>query len=465
MLAFAIMSIVLGGVVIAEFSAQYWMLNAQTSNEALYHAKTRLEDLRATAKENFYDATSSPATKVADASCAAGGLCYYVQTVISDLSPCSKYAQAVISWQIQRYPTTTTSLSTNLTFPAEGINEGGDCVLNQPAGDWSSPGTFSTTDFVGIPSGLDVLDGVSYVAASIAPYLRIFNTSGAVNTSCINCSQPYNAIDVAHDSSTGRTYVYAARNDTTSQLEVIDVTDASSPSMLAQATLAGVDPLGSYPQGWRIYYYGRKVYVVTRETAGPELHVFDVGNPDAPVEVGSRELTTSVYALVVRDQFVGTALHRFAYLATSRDPYELMVLDVTDPANMTEITGARVDFPGSQAAKAIFLNGGTLYVGRDTSAGPDLYVLDASAPLSASGGLPILASTDIGSGISAIRVSGQYVFLATTGSQLQIRNSSDLSSVGSVSITGLADTAIDLNGDYVYTAGGSAPRLRVFTGN
>lgn len=467
MIAFAIMSVVLGGVAIADFSAQYWMVNAQTSNEALYKAKTTLEDLRATAKANFYYATSSPASRVLDSSCSSGGLCYYVETLVTDLSPCSKYAQAVVSWRVERYPTTTTSLATNLTYPAEGLNDGGDCPLNQPSGSWSSPASAYTADFGGTPTGLDVLDGNAYVAVGSAPYLEIVGTSGDVlNAGCTNCSGVYNALDVAHDSTTGRTYVYAARNATTSQLEVIDVTDASSPSMLAQATFASVDPYGSYPQGWRVYYYGRKVYIVARETAGPELHVFDVGNPDAPVEVGSMELGTSVYGLVVRDQYVGTTLHRFAYLATTRNPYELMVLDVTDPANISEVTGARVDFPGSQTAKALYLNGTTLYVGRDSVPGGDeLYALDARNPTAASGGLPILQSADVGSGITAIRVSGAYIFLATTGSQLLIRNTADLSSVGGFSLPGLTDTALDLNGDYIYAASGSSPRLRVLKSN
>lgn len=466
MLAFAIMSIVLGGVVIADFSAQYWMINAETSNEALYKAKTSIEDLRAAAKENFYTATSSPLTKIIDASCASGGLCYFVQNTVTDLSPCSKYATALVSWQVQHYPTTTTSLSTNLTYPTEGLNDGGDCQLNQPAGSWTSPSIAYTADFGGWPTSLDVLDGISYVASSSAPYLKIVSSTGVVlNTTCVNCTGAYNAIDVAHDSTTGRTYAYTARDATTSQLEVIDVTDTSNPSMLAQSTFAGVDPYGSYPQGWRIFYYGRKVYIVSRETAGPELHVFDVGNPDAPVELGSMELTTSVYGMVVHDQYVGTALHRFAYLATTGNP-ELVVLDVTNPASMSIVTGAQVDFPGSQAARAVFLNGNTLYVGRDSvPGGPELYALDASAPLSASGGLPILQSADVGSGITAIRVSGQYVFLATTGSQLQIRNSTDLSSVGTFSISGLVDTAIDLYGDYIYAASASSPRLRVIKSN
>lgn len=466
MIALAIMSVVLGGVIVADFSAQYWSLTSQTSNEALYNAKTGVENLRAAAKSNFYSAVSSPLQKITDSACSAGGLCYYTQSAVTDLSPCSKYAQVTVSWQIQRYPTTTTSLATNLTYPAEGINEGGDCGLNQPAGSWTGPSLQSSADFAGTPASLDVLDGISYVAVNAAPYLRAVSAAGVVlNAACTNCSGIYNALDAAHDSSTGRTYVYAARNATTSQLEVIDVTDSSNPSMLAQATLANVDPFGSFPQGWRVFYYGRDVYIVSRETGGPELHVFDVNNPDVPTEVGSFELGTSVYGMVLHDQYVGTALHRFAYLATTRNPYELMVLDVTNPASIAEVTGARVDFAGSAAAKAAVLVGNTLYIGRDASAGADLFALDAGAPLSATGGLPVVQSVDTGSGVSAVRASGQFVFAATTGGQLQVRSAADLSQIGTVSIGGLIDTALDLDGDSIYAAGNSSPKLRVIKSN
>ncbi len=91
MIAFALISIVLVGAVGGNFIAQYWSAVSRTSNEGLYKAKTKLEDLRGDIKQDFYNAVSSPSTASmtsdpADASCIAGGLCYFVESNISDIS-------------------------------------------------------------------------------------------------------------------------------------------------------------------------------------------------------------------------------------------------------------------------------------------------------------------------------------------------------------------------------------------
>ncbi len=472
MLALAIITLVLGAAVLADFSAQYWIISSQTSNEALYHAKTKLEDLRATAKEDFYQVLSSPKTQIDDPTCLAGGLCYFVETAISDLSSCSKYAVATLSWQVPRYQEMTTSLPTNFSNPPEAVNLGGDCVLNQPAGVWTSLTSLYSYDFApGNPTGIDAQDSRAYISWSSAPFIKVANSTGFLDTTpCALCTGPYNAIDVAHDEVTGRTYAYVASSNVTKQLQIIDLTDTASPTLAGSAALAGVDPLGSFPQGWRITIYDRKVYITTRETAGPELHIFDVGDPGAPVELGNKELNTSVYGIVVRDQLSGGAKHRFAYLATTRDPYELMVLDVTSPASITEITGAHVDLPGSQAAKSVFTIGNLLYLGRDSvSSGPDLYVFNAADPPAASGGLPQIGSAEIGGGVTSIRVSGAYAFLATTksGSEVQVLKSDPalLSPISSYAVTNLAETGLDLNGDYLYVVTQISPRLRVIKSN
>ena len=132
MIAMAIMSITLAGAVGATYATQYWLIASQTSNEGLYKAKTKIEDLRALVKQDFYQATSSALTRSEDSTdpgdvaCISGGLCYFTQATITDLSSCSKYVEARVSWQVSGYATTTTSLFTNLTNVSEAIALGGD---------------------------------------------------------------------------------------------------------------------------------------------------------------------------------------------------------------------------------------------------------------------------------------------------------------------------------------------------
>ena len=140
MIAFALISIVLTGALQGNFAAQYWTQVSRTSNEGLYKTKTELEDLRSLIKQDFYGAVSKPraasvvVSDPADQSCIDGGLCYFVETNITDISSCSKFVEAKVDWQVNNYPRTESALYTNLTNSQEIINRGGDWILNTPNG-------------------------------------------------------------------------------------------------------------------------------------------------------------------------------------------------------------------------------------------------------------------------------------------------------------------------------------------
>lgn len=465
MIAFALMSLVFGGAVLAHFGSAYWAIAAQTSNEGLYKAKTMLEEMRAVVKKDFRLASSSPFSRVSDASCDGGGLCYFAAADISDLSPCSKYAEAKVTWQVQSYPTSTVSLFTNLTDTKEALNLGGDCPTTLPAGDWHAAlQTSSASGGGAAPTGIDVLGSVSYITSSAAPYFSI--AAGGSFISFGNAFSPMdglNAIDVARDTQSGRIYAYAAVASTSVQLEVVDVTDPQNPSSVAKLRFNGVDQAGSFPQGWRVAYYGARVYVTARETTGPEFHVVDVSNPALPVELGSRELNTSVYGMVVRDMLQGTTLKRLAFLVTSSDSKEIIVLDVTNPSFITEF--AAVDVPGTADGRSIFLSGNTLYAGKVSNSGPELYTLDVS---DFSGALSVAGGTgrEIGGTPESIRVSGSLVYVANTknNAQLQVWEVEggvlSSSAMSSSAVSGFAGGA-DLEGDALYVTSSANPRLRI----
>ncbi len=471
MIAFAIMAIVLSGVITADFGAQYWTITSQTSNEALYKGKIQLEKLRSASAGDFYSAQSTSLTKDTDASCAGGGLCYYIQNSVSDISSCSKYLESTISWQVPRYPTSTTLLPSYLSNATEAVSLGGDCGLNYPSGTWSDPSSEGTWTLKGAATGVDVLNGVAYVSESTSPYLEVaqadtpdtaYTFASAVNPA------PFNDIDVARDLATARVYAYIAASST--QLRVIDVSDPKNPVEVASSTLAGVTQSSSEAQGWRLAYYDRKIYLATRYNGAlPEFHIFDVGYSTSPFEVGSgTKLGTSVYDIIVRDQYAAGTKHRFAYLATTLDAGELMVLDVTDPKNIG--TPIKCALTGNYQGTALAMLGNILFLGRDTPSGADdLYAFNATDPTSASFCTP-LGETQVENGffdysrhVIGLRATGPYLFVETTNStsshnhgQLQVRSAdASMTLLGSYDLSSLVDHGIDFDGalNRFYAAG------------
>lgn len=476
MLAFALISIVLVGAIGANFGAQYWSITSETSNEALYKAKTRLEDLRSQIKQDFYGVVSSPLTKSvdvadpADSACISGGLCYYISSTITDLSSCSKYVQTKVEWQAQRYPTTTTSLFTNLTNSPEVIARGGDCILNEPSGNWkNSPQTVGALNFAPGKqfTGIDVLHKKIYVTTNTMPSFLVYDAPTAVGQNPIQIgsydlkmlgfSQKLNSVDVEEDLATGRTYAFTAVSTTTGQLLVLDVTDAHNPTFVAQRTLSNVDPYGSYPQGWKVFIYGGRLYMTVRETSGTELHVFDISTPTLPTEIGNGfELNRTVNEILVRDQKISGVKHRFMFLAADSDLKELGVLDVTNDI-ITEINSR--DLPGSQDGYSLFLLGNNLYFGRASNAGPELYVFDISNPAVS---LPILGQGEVGADVTTLEVSGAYAYVGTNKSsqEFQVWDSDftkwnlaipNAGRFTSFSFAHLVPLGFDIDLDWIYT--------------
>ncbi len=469
MIAFVISIMIVVAVVQVSFGAQYWIESSQTSSEGLYRAKSKIEDLRAAARQSFYLASSSPFTRdTTDAICNGGGLCYYVTGTVSDLSPCSKLAHAQVDWKVEGYPTTTSSLYTNITSPNEIVSLGGDCILNQPSGAWASVSEYATAGSIGIPMGVDALSEVAYITTDTAPFIRIASESSPNVWSFVTDANNFtnyeqiNDIDVARDESTGRIYAYVARNDPGRQFGVIDVTD---PTHIGTSTmpiaLNGVG--GLYPQGWRIKYYHSRLYITTRFSAGNELHIINVSDPSNPVEVGSGiQLSRTVDDFVVRDQYANGATHRFVYLASEAGTKEVAVLDVTN--DVLTNPQINIDLAGGVDAMSIFASGNKLFVGRAFNAGGgELYVFDISDPLASGFTTQTPQIREVGAGVTDIRVSGDFVYLRVTqGNKFRVWDSdpANLTEISSYNLP-VVEQGIDLDGDNVYAVTASGAPFHV----
>lgn len=468
LIAFAVLMLSLTAMVSISFGNQSMSLDTETNNEALYMAKGALEEARALSRLSFASVLTAT---VSDS--------IYTKTLeVSDLTPCRKEVTSRVSWLVSALRPQNIELTTGLTSPAEIAAFGGDCITEPPPSDWDNPQVFADdTINPGKTTDIDVLGKIAYLGSNASPYFYIADTTGAVQgqsgglfvtfANGFDLDAEPNSLDAIK--SGAKTYVFAAVADAVNQLRVIDVTDITNPVLAASRTLSSC-VTGSYPEGWRLKVYGDRLYFATRETAGPEFHIFNISDPENPTELGTgaclgTELNTTVNDIAVQDRMIAGTLMRFAYAATTGDNREISVFDVTDPLNTgsaTEVVAARQDLGGSQNGASIFLVSNKLYFGRESASGPDLYVYDATDPTA---GLSLIASWDAGADISDLFVAGPYAFVATSkpSNEFQVLNVSDLSSIYLIieyNFTNKVDR-IDYETDFVYTNGLSTPNFQI----
>jgi hypothetical protein len=475
-IALALMVTIIVGAVSANVSSQYWILTSRVGEEALYKAKMQMEILRARAQSDFQIASSTELQKLvvqddaADTLCASGGLCYYTVFNVTDVSSCLKYVETLVSWRLgERYGTTSMALPTYFTNNNEMIAKGGDCRVSELQGSWLS-GSLGVIGSQIVPplfsTAVDVFGEHVYVTSSSSPQLAVYSTPTNVglNPLLVGSSSVYkrriNAIDVVRDMGTGRTYAYVMQHASTSQLAVVDVTDIAHPLPILQKSLSGITLGSSFPQGWRVTAYGNRLYVTTRETAGPEFHVFDITIPSLAYEiVGSTiNLNRTVNDMIVREQVVGGMMRRYVYLATSAALKELSVYDVT---NDVPVEVASFNLPGTEDASSLYLTGNRLYLGRKSGSGNELYMFDVPSLLQGIG--TPLATSEVGADVHTLTGSGLLLYLGTSksGSEFQVWSKDELTWSTSVSNAGrisfmniphITPLGIDSSLDYLYVA-------------
>ncbi len=441
LIAAAILLIVITGTLQANLSMQYWRLTTEMAHEALFIAKGNYEYLSSVVVSDFFGATSTKSTGRynIDSECDTDTICYGAQTDIIDISSCAKKVSHTISWRLPGgYPTSTIPHDSLLFNLSENILVGGDCVLQVPSGTWSDIEVVSDT--IGPPqftTGIDSFDNVLFVIASSSPQLRLYQPPKQVHevasllSVATGSNKRLNAIDVTRDVSTGRTYAFVMQHTHTNQLGVFDVTEKDQPEWITEVTLFGVPSNGSFPQGWRVMAYGNRLYVVTRETAGAELHIMDISNPRNPIEIiaAATNLGRTVNDMAVREQREGVELKRYLFLGASAATKELEVLDVT---NDVPVSVSVVDLPGTEDVSSVCLLGDSLFVGRKNSTGPELYRYSVLALIQ---GSSTSHTSEVGADVVSLRCSGSYLFMSTNrvGAQFQVW-SNDVTQWNSVTV-------------------------------
>lgn len=474
LIALTLMSIIMTGALQSVWGNQYWLVTATTAHEAMQKNTLIVDSLHEIGQQNFQLVSSSPSVyslnpnDPRDEGCLSGGLCYQMETKVQDISSCAKNVTVDVRWRLGlRYATSTVTTNSFIANTKEIGAVGGDCLIASPSGNWGKiniqVGSVLLQSPQGI-TGIDALGNYLYVTSTQNPYIRVFQISNdpllapqLIGTST-GADVRLNDIEVIRDLPTGRVYAYVTQHSTSSQLAVYDMTDPLTPLLLVQLPLFSVASNGSFPQGWRVMAYGEKLYVVSRETTGPELHIFSLADPRLPVENKSAviNLNRTVNDMVVRDEKVGNTIRRFLYLAASADLKEVGVYDVTENV---PIEVAAINLTGTADASSLYLTGNTLYVGRKSSTGPELYAFN-SLKLT-SGELVLRGSSEVGTEILALSGIGSTLLVGTAknGEELQLWNPDVLSWSTTTINAGrlithssprLPPLGFDMQGNYLY---------------
>jgi len=319
-----------------------------------------------------------------------------------------------------------------------------------------NPRTLGSIDV--IPSGnqgtgVDVVGTFAYITAEMPsadkPDFFVADVSNPrphqSPIASLNTGPGLNAVDATIG------YAYVANRSNTQQLQIINISNPGSPSLVTGFTLPGTS--GPNAIGQSIFYASPYVYVGAGSASGPEFHIVNVGTPDSPVSAGYLEIGSAVNAIAVQN--------RKAYLGTSDVNEEIKIIDVSDPALPTQIGGYNI--PSNGAAVALVLQGDTLFVTRNSNSDKELFVFNVSDP----DAVQSLGSKEFTADVPGLEVQNCLAFIGSTNSnkEFQVHNVDDPGDIEEWSSFNFPQvvTDIDYSNNLVYTAVRSNEALRIIT--
>lgn len=473
LIAFTLLTLSFASVVVLVFGSQAALTDGQIRARMLSVASAAIERMYGTSVWDMVAATSSIWVE--------GGNMYTHVFAVEMQTLCQGYMTSVVSKK-NGIRAQEVVLRSDFTDRRAVVSLGRDCAVDVSQSAWSVPKVLATGLLpTGKPTAVDAFRGMVYGGSTESPYFFVIDASNVLldkNSSSFisfvnapTLAGPINTLDVVARPWGGveKRYVYAGLQASSSQVAVVDVTDPYKPVTIATRSLLNVSPAGSEPAANKLYYYDDRLYVVTKYTAGPEFHTFDVSDPENPIELGSGvELGSTVNAIVVQERFVGGVRKRFAYMASSQLSGELKVYEVTDLHNIgaaVEVVAARQDMVGAQNGTSVYVLGTVLYMGRaSTPSGPELYVFDASSPTE---GLSLVASQDIAGGVHSITVVGNVAFITTSKSKSEVQvwdiSTNAISLVSAHALSGAMVGGLDYWGGVLYATGQGSSSVEILS--
>lgn len=160
-------------------------------------------------------------------------------------------------------------------------------------------------------------------------------------------------------------YVYLASANTSHEVLVINVANPDAPFIASDYNMTGnTDANG-------VYIVGSRLYVTRDAGSDKEFYVFDVTDPNDLELLGSFETgVTSVDVIVMGD---------YAYVATTADTQELIILNVSNPAAITKAAGYNIA-NSTTDARSITAHDNLVYLGMENGSLHIFDVTNASSP-------------------------------------------------------------------------------------
>ena len=287
-------------------------------------------------------------------------------------------------------------------------------------GDWSTINTEWNSEVAGLPELNDVIvnDEYAFITSEAGDGLYIFDIS--IDDSPFRVSPNFSVGVAARSPVIYRDTLYLIVDNSADEIRAYDVSDPTSLVAIT-APIATYDLPGN-ARGMALYRKGSILYVGTQGSASDsEFYSFDISDPAeiTPLHVDGFNITENP---TIFDVYVSG---NYAYLGTSMETQEMIVIDISSPSAMVEHEA--YNGTGPNYGLSVRASGTGFYLGRSEGGAIDEYIL-----ITGSNGTPDPASgpgtygVDIGGSVNAMSMDplGCYAFMATDFiyKDLQIRS-------------------------------------------
>lgn len=172
-------------------------------------------------------------------------------------------------------------------------------------------------------------------------------------------------------------YIYMANTGSTNQLQVVDISNRYSPTVISKLKLPLPNASSTAPKATAIFYSKGIIYLGTEKWEGNEFVVINVQNPSSPEYIGGFEIGTLINDIYVRDGL--------AYLATS-DEGQMRILNVSNPQAIFLTEYFSPSGWQTQESKIVSYFEENFSLGRTTGgfnipSNPEIFVFSTSSPL------------------------------------------------------------------------------------
>lgn len=269
----------------------------------------------------------------------------------------------------------------------------------------------------------NLVDGVYGVAVTGTSWgfsvgsSTIGNFTRTINISSVDSNTKRVSSTVAWQQNASRTGT-AVLSQLLTNWQALTIGNWGSPIIDSVFDLTSANSGHATANGIAVAIQGNFLYLGRANSAGREFYIFDISNPSTPTLLGQRVLNGDLNSIAIAGNY--------AYIASSDNSSELQIVDISNPATISSagkltVVDLTVANSGNNNvdAKAVYIQGGYLYMVRDGGLG--FLIFDLSNP--ADPGDPI-GSAIISGTPNNLVVVGNYAYVASTDNtaELQIFN-------------------------------------------